>query len=265
MARCVKVMFGKASLGLDGAAGMVWWATSGFGTAGQAAVWQSRKERGGCVVKYQILGTGSSGNCVIIADSIMIDIGLPYRRIQPHIKGLKLVLLTHEHGDHFKASTVRALAKDRPTLRWGCCAWMVRYLLDAEVEMKMIDVFEHGRLYHYEGLADVRPEQLVHDVPNCGYHIKIGNEWMFYATDTASLTGISAKGYALYLVESNYSSEEMRERIREKLKTGAFCYEQRVVNSHLSREQAEAWLYTQMKPSSSYVFLHQHQDKGVKQ
>ena len=47
---------------------------------------------------YEILGTGSSGNAVIINKSIMIDCGLPYNRIQPHAKDLKLVLLTHVHG-----------------------------------------------------------------------------------------------------------------------------------------------------------------------
>lgn len=47
---------------------------------------------------YEILGSGSSGNAVIINKSIMVDCGLPYKRIQPYAKDLKLVLLTHVHG-----------------------------------------------------------------------------------------------------------------------------------------------------------------------
>lgn len=210
---------------------------------------------------YEVLGTGSTGNAVILNGSVLIDCGLPWKRIQPRAKDLRLVLLTHEHGDHFKLPAVRALAKERPGLRWGCCAWMVGHLLAADVPAGRIDVYEHGQGYRYEGLAEIRPEQLLHDVPNCGYHICMAGEWAFYATDTSSLAGITAAGYALYLIESNYTETEMQERLKEKLEAGQFAYERRVIQTHLSREQAEAWLYSQMGPHSRYCFLHQHQER----
>lgn len=124
----------------------------------------------------------------------------------------------------------------------------------------MIDCFEHGRVYHYKGLADVRPEQLVHNVPNCGWHITINGERLFYATDTGSLSGVQAKGYDLYLVESNHTQTELQERIKAKQAAGEFCYETAVMHNHLSREQAEAWLYENMGPNSVYCFLHQHKE-----
>lgn len=49
-------------------------------------------------MKYEILATGSSGNCVIINDSIAIDMGIPFKKIKPYAKQLRLVLLTHVHG-----------------------------------------------------------------------------------------------------------------------------------------------------------------------
>lgn len=48
-------------------------------------------------MNYEIVSTGSNGNCVIINESIAIDIGVPFKRISPYAKNLKLVLLTHVH------------------------------------------------------------------------------------------------------------------------------------------------------------------------
>ena len=49
-------------------------------------------------MKYEILATGSKGNCVIINDEIAIDMGVTYKKISPYLKQLKLVLLTHIHS-----------------------------------------------------------------------------------------------------------------------------------------------------------------------
>ena len=74
---------------------------------------------------YNIIATGSTGNAVLINDKILIDCGVPYKRLEPFVKGLKLVLLTHVHSDHFKPRTAAALHSERPALRFGCCPWMV--------------------------------------------------------------------------------------------------------------------------------------------
>lgn len=49
-------------------------------------------------MKYDIIATGSAGNCVVINDNIAIDMGVPFRRIRPYVEKLRLVLLTHVHG-----------------------------------------------------------------------------------------------------------------------------------------------------------------------
>ena len=75
---------------------------------------------------YDILATGSSGNAVVINGEILIDCGVPMKKLREsgYIQRLRLVLLTHEHGDHFNAAAVRALHRERPALRWACCGWM---------------------------------------------------------------------------------------------------------------------------------------------
>ena len=47
-----------------------------------------------------------------------------------------------------------------------------------------------------------------------------------------------------------------------KRAAGEFSYEWAAAQNHLSKEQAEKWLYQQMGPNSQYIFLHQHQGKG---
>ena len=211
---------------------------------------------------YNIISTGSKGNAVVINDKILIDIGVPFKALEPVKKDLRLVLLTHIHGDHFNPRTVRALSKERPALRWGCCEWMVGALLEAGVDKRRIDVispYNSDDAALYKGLAVVRPEFIPHNVPNCAWHIEHGGERLFYATDTGTLDGIEARGYDLYMIEANHTRAGIEARIEEKRAAGEFSYEWAAAQNHLSREQAEDWLYQQMGPNSRYVFLHQHQ------
>ena len=92
------------------------------------------------MIPFHVIGTGSTGNGVIVGENILVDAGLPFVRFEPYMDSIKLVLLTHEHGDHFKPSTVRRMAHDKPLLRFGCGPWMVRKLVNAGVATSQIDV-----------------------------------------------------------------------------------------------------------------------------
>lgn len=220
---------------------------------------------------YDILATGSGGNCVIINGEIAIDMGIPMKKLREsgYIKGLKLVLLTHEHGDHFNAATVRALHWERPALRWGCCEWMVPRLLDVGIDKRIIDVYdpEIKAFQMYGPSLSIRPERIPHDVPNCCYHFIFHGdrrERLFYATDAGTLDGIEAKNYDLYLLEANHTRAEIEARIAERQARGEFAYETRAAANHLSQEQALDWLARNAGPNSCYEFLHVHQNKEKK-
>ena len=216
-------------------------------------------------MKYNVISTGSSGNAVVINDQILIDCGVPYKRLEPVIKALRLVLLTHVHSDHFNPRTAAALHRERPALRFGCCGWMVKPLLEAGVNKRVIDVFDPHHIYAYGGIGEIMPEPLAHNVPNCGYHIfTFSGERLFYATDTGTLDGIEAKGYDLYMIEANHTKKELEARRDAKIAAGEFSYEVESERNHLSREQAEDWIYQQIGSSSKYVFLHQHVDRSVR-
>ena len=153
------------------------------------------------------------------------------------------------------------MAKERPTLRFGCCKWLVKRLVDCGVSPSQIDVLEIGTRYDYKQFAVV-PVKLYHDVPNCGYRLYFGRVRAFYATDTRTLEGITAKGYDYYFVEANYITDEMKQRIKEKQDNGEFAYELRAMNEHLSKEQAENWIYENMTQKGKYIFLHGHIDEA---
>ena len=214
---------------------------------------------------YDILATGSSGNCVIINGEIAIDMGIPMKKLREsgYIKDLRLVLLTHAHGDHFNPATVRALHQERPALRWGCCKWMVTHLLKAGVLAQLIRMPTKKEVLRMQEYT-IFSVDLVHDVPNCGWHILTENERLFYATDTSTLDHIEAKDYDLYLIEANHTKAEIEARIADKRSRGEFAYEVRAARNHLSQEQALDWLARNAGPNSKYVFLHQHREERNK-
>ena len=213
---------------------------------------------------FEILGTGSAGNAVILNNIVLVDCGLPWKRIRPYAPEFRLVLLTHVHQDHFSPAAVRALANERPALRWGCCEWMVVPLLEAGVDKRRIDVYEVGETASYSASLSVTPVYLVHNVPNCGYKLTMNGERIFYATDTGTLDGIQAPNFDWYFVEANHTKEDLEARIKAKKSAGEYAYEYEAKRNHLSQEQAENWLYQQMGPKSKYVFLHIHIHKGGK-
>lgn len=215
-------------------------------------------------MNYNIISTGSQGNAVVVNNHILIDCGVTFKALKNVYKDLQIVLLTHIHTDHFKPQTIKRLAEERPTLRFGCCDWLVYDLVEAGVPKQSIDVFEIGKIYDYKAFK-VSPIKLYHNVPNCGYRIFANGEKAIYATDTEHLQAITAKDYDLYMIEANYTDEDLQERINAKLEAGEYSYELNVASRHLSHEQASEWLMENMSFHSEYVFLHGHKDKKKSQ
>lgn len=212
------------------------------------------------MIEYNVLSTGSSGNAVILNRAVLIDCGVPYRAVEPYLEGLRLVLLTHIHGDHFRGSTIRKIASERPMVRFGACGWLSKALVDAGVKPRQIDVLEVGYRYDYR-ICEAEPVALVHDVPNCGYKLNFPGGRAIYATDTNNLNGIVAENYDLYMIEANYGDEEIRKRISEKKANGQYIYEGRVLKTHLSAEKCNEWIYRNAGPMSEILYLHGHREE----
>lgn len=201
---------------------------------------------------YNVLSSGSKGNCIIYHDTIAIDMGIPYQMISGFKNQLQIVLLTHIHGDHLNISTIKKLAFERPTLRFACGVFLTEYLQG----IKNVDVLEAGKVYDY-GQFKVSPIHLYHDVPNFGYRIFKDETKIIHATDTAHLNGISAKDYDLYAIESNYNEDTIFESIERKKARGEFAYQIGALNSHLSEQQARDFIFKNKGEKSKVLRLHE--------
>lgn len=219
-----------------------------------------------------VIATGSKGNAVVLDGNILIDCGVPFRALEGICKELALVVLTHIHGDHFNPETIKRLALLRPSLRFLCPPWLHQALSSVGIYENVIDVASTAYTLSYGRLpggsyscVQFAMTPIPHDVPNCAWHIYgwrgSQSEAVFYATDCGSLEGVEARDYDLYLIEANYGEEEIQERMQRKLEAGGYAYESRAMESHLSREQAEAWISGNAREGRSKVlFLHQHQE-----
>lgn len=207
---------------------------------------------------YTIISTGSKGNCVIIGGKVMVDCGVSYKAIKPYVKGLQLVLLTHQHSDHIKPSTIRRLQEERPSLRFGCGKWLLPSALACGVSKRKIDVYIPNLKTRYTDDLQLIMTPTKHNVTNCCYRISLNGEKIFYATDCNNLDGIDAKNYDLYMIEANYEDSEIQERIAEKEANGQYCYEYQVLNNHLSKQKADKFIGENAGINSKFVYLHGH-------
>ena len=69
-------------------------------------------------MKYEIIGSSSKGNSIIVNNDILLDCGLPYSKIKRHLKNIKLVFISHHHGDHLLPSCIRQLSYNYPNIKF---------------------------------------------------------------------------------------------------------------------------------------------------
>lgn len=214
-------------------------------------------------MKYNILKSGSCGNCIIINNYLALDIGVNYKKVESYLKNIKIIFISHQHQDHFKKTTVKKIAYEHPNIKFIVGNFLVADLVLLGVSKKNIITFDTGKWYDI-GIFKVRMDYLFHDCPNNCLHIEFKNgEKLFYATDTSSINHIKAEGYDLYLIEANYlTDDELREKIKEQNEKGEYSYYNRVLNTHLSQLQAINWLNENKSSNSEYIFIHQHVEKG---
>lgn len=209
-------------------------------------------------LEYNILESGSKGNCLLLKKYMAIDMGISFKKISPYLKDLKVILLTHEHTDHFDKTCIKMIAYNKPNIKWLCGSWLVKLLIDLGVSKKNIYVVESGKTYDL-GLFRVMPIETYHDVRNMSYKIDFKPITIYYATDTKKLDYLDClKGLDYYFVENNYSREELQERIKEKEEKGEFVYEYRVKETHMSAEEVNSFLIEMMNDNSQFVYCHQH-------
>lgn len=208
-------------------------------------------------MNYNIISTGSSGNAILLENGILFDCGVPFKKIEPYLKKIKLVFISHIHGDHLNPRTILKLHKLRPTIRFCVGEFLYQELAGIGIDKRNIDPVKHNKIYDYK-IFKVSPFILFHDVFNYGLRIFDAKtkEKIFYAVDTSTLTHVSAKNYNCYLIEANYDEEILEENLKKDLETSGFSYNARVKDTHLSAKQAGEFIINNAGENSKYEFIH---------
>ena len=208
-------------------------------------------------MNYEIIGSSSKGNCIIVEDILMLDCGVRYNKIKQYLPKIKLIFESHVHQDHLLPSTIKKIAYNYPTIKFLTGSEVVvEKLVECGVNKKNIYILKSDKKYDL-GLLKIKLEELYHDTPNYALKWEIGGKKGIYAVDTSRIDHIKAKDYDLYLIENNYQEKLLQEHIDNCEDENMLYYLNRVPHTHLSSEQANSFLIENMGDNSFYEYIHQ--------
>jgi Cft2 family RNA processing exonuclease len=196
-------------------------------------------------MNYNVISSGSSGNCVKIND-VMIDIGVPFNKIKDELYDVKYLLITHTHSDHLKLNTYTSLIKMFPRIKiYG--NYEVGQVVDVDKIVNAGYEFETKDYTFY-------PFPCVHDVLCYGFTWEYEKNRILYATDTSSLDFAPPGPYDYLFLESNHDEKKLEE-VRNKPNKGYDPYESG--KRHLSTQQAKNFYYMNRRDrDSELIELH---------
>ena len=211
-------------------------------------------------MKYNIIGSSSKGNAIIVEDKILLDCGVSYTKLKSYLKDIKLIFISHVHKDHLLPTTIKHIAYNYPTIKYICGSnYVVNELVKCGVNKKNIYVLNTSKWYDL-GLIKAKLELLEHDTPNYALLFEYKSKKCLYVVDTASVDNIEAKNYNLYLIESNYNEELLEKHIQECINNNdnedKLYYLNRVKSTHLSYNKCTDFLLENMGENSEFVRIH---------
>lgn len=183
-----------------------------------------------------VLASGSSGNCYVIEDiqgnQILLECGIKYEKIIPHIDYEKLdcLLTSHCHMDH-------SLCIDR--------------FKDNLVDTFTTDNAIAGKPIKLKNWT-ILPIQMFHNVNCFGYMIqnKIENKTILFATDTNGLPDIADRNFDCMMLECNYNYNKMLDNSQAKL-----LYSDGYKN-HMAMEDLVEWLRVRTRKPKHLLAIH---------
>ena len=209
-------------------------------------------------MKYEVIGSSSKGNCIVIEDMLMLDCGVSYTKIKPYLKKVKLIFISHIHKDHLLPSTIQKIAYNHPTIKFICGSREVVFKLTNNKVLPKNIFFMDSKKWYSLGILDFRLEPVEHDAANHCIKFKINtvDKKGIYIVDARNVKDIEAKNYDLYLIEANYK-EEILEKHKKECTQEELVYLERVPYTHLSWEQANTFLIENMGENSEFQYIHE--------
>ena len=195
---------------------------------------------------YEILATGSTGNCVRIGH-VLIDCGISYRRMKSTLDKVDTLLITHSHSDHLNPASLSQIRKLHPQIKVGA-----NY--DVAYQYPVDRIFSEKPWTLKDGTV-IHPQEGVHDVPVSFFSIEYKGLNIFYATDTNTVFPYEDMKYDYVFCEANYDEEILKLIANQYRKKG---YDPLMAaHRHLSLQQCKAFYYMNRKPEGKLIELHQ--------
>lgn len=199
-------------------------------------------------LNYNVLASSSSGNAVRI-ENIMIDCGIPYRKMKEDLYGVDTLLLTHTHKDHINDKTLAAIRREFPRIKiYGNFDVAYEYgkYIDKVIANAPIELTKKRVIYPHDG---------VHDIPVTYFDIDLDGKKLFYATDTAEVKNHLGWKYDFIFCESNYDEVKLAQ-VRDNLK--AYQYDPAEGSfRHLSTQRCKEFYFVNRKDKNTpLIELH---------
>lgn len=219
----------------------------------------------------QILGTGSTGNAVLIDDCILLDCGLGVKKLMPYLTNVRHLFITHRHSDHLSIAILKNIAKkiSPSIIRHGLHVNSDCYNFINKNAPEIAELIETERLTgssHLEFEArgtkyEVDTYPLYHDVENQGFVIRKNGKTLIHATDTSTMQDAPKGQYDMILVEGNYDESKLIEYLNSDDRETRYRAARNL--RHLSIQAHENFVKAHSHADTISVMLHESYDFGL--
>lgn len=218
--------------------------------------------------KFKIHFSGSKGNSASIYYKnlgFLIDVGKPYRHIEPFLYDKQFILISHKHGDHIKWTTYKKIRENFPHIKILSNSTVNNELIKRklpEVDVIFTDDFQFQigdvkitTIQNYHGINDEYTE-------THGFVFESPMQNLLFATDLSTL--VDYESYLLtndlkldiILLEANYDPKVIEFYESTKQHTGYDVFSNGSYR-HLSTTERELFVDKFGKPDMINVELHQ--------
>lgn len=199
-------------------------------------------------MNHTIISSGSVGNCVVIG-KIMVDIGVPFKKVKDHLYDVDCILLTHIHSDHIKESTLKNICMMFPHIKiYG------NYEVVQSFDEYPIQVVNENLTFIDNDIA-ITPFRCIHDVVCYGYTWEFEGKSIIYGTDTSTMEFAPKKQYDYFFIESNHDETKLVQIENQRAKFGYNVFAG--AKRHLSTQKAKGFYYTNRRDSDAKLIeLH---------
>lgn len=221
--------------------------------------------------KVEILGTGSTGNAVLIDDKIMIDCGLGVNKLLPYLQDVRHLFITHRHSDHLNISVLKNIAKkvSESIIRFGLHVNSDCYEMIERKAPEIAEMIESERLTSHSSLNlkidgveyQIETYPLYHDVENQGFVITKDGKTLIHATDTSTMKDAPNKQFDVILVEGNYDESKLIEYLKSDDREVRYRAARNL--RHLSIQAHENFVKSHSHPETVSLMLHESYDFGL--